>query len=419
MKKLLLYYSKHPSQMIFAGMLLGLLTGLFAPQAGMQLSIIGELFLRALKLLIVPVIVVSMLVGVLNLEDSTSLGRLGVKALVYYASTTAIAVLIGLLMVNIIKPGIRHQTEQQSRLVQSTSKPQKEPARTSLQEVVKKIIPENIIFAAEEGNVLGLIFFSVFLGIALLSVKHEAVEIIKTSLAAVFDSIIWMVDKVMLFAAPGVFSLVAKVVAEFSLKSDLGQLGEALGSYALTVISGLLLHAIVALPLLAVYFKINPAKLFYYMFPALSTAFSTASSAATLPLTLECLRERAKIPDRIAGFVAPLGATVNMDGTAIYEAVAAVFIANFYGIALSFPEQFVVFLTATFSAVGAAGIPGAGLIMMTMVLDSVGIPAEGIALIVAIDRPLDMLRTSINVWGDSIGAAVVAKSEGETIFAVG
>jgi len=398
---------------MLAGIILGVLAGYFFSDLSQVTGLIGELFLRLLTLLIVPVIVVSMLAGILNLDDSGSLGRLGIKTILYYASTTALAVLIGLFLVNYIEPG-KGETQTIS-LEQTNTEHTTSSEEYEIAEVIKNIIPPNIVKAGMEGKVLGLIFFPIFLGIALLHVKEPGIDKIKSIISALFSAIIWMVDKAMLIAPVGVCSLVAVTTASMVAEGTLLSFGSSIGYYTLTVICGLLVHALISLPLLALIFGINPLKFALAVFPALSTAFSTASSAATLPITLKSLEIRAGISNRISSFVAPLGATVNMDGTAIYEAVAALFIANMYGIDLSFSEQLIIFLTATFSAVGAAGIPGAGLIMLVLVLNSVGLPVEGISLVVAVDRLLDMLRTCVNVWGDSLGAGIIAVSEGETL----
>lgn len=400
---------------MFLGIILGALGGYLFPEQSISLSLVGELFLRVLTMLIVPVIIISMLAGIVNLKDSSSLGRLGIKAVVFYFCTTALAVLIGLTLVNVIGPGLGESPLNREQVQMDIAS--NNPAAGGLTEVAKNIIPKNVVQAASQGNVLGLIFFCVFLGIAILSIRHPGVEVLKKGIGAAFEAIIWMVDKVMLVAPIGVCSLVANLVGDFVSQNQLSELGSAIGWYTLTVASGLVFHGIVSLPLLAVLFRIHPLRFAKAMLPALSTAFSTASSAATLPITIDSLEHRAKVSNQVSSFVAPLGATVNMDGTAIYEAVAAVFIANMYGVDLTFGQQTTIFLTATFSAVGAAGIPGAGLIMMTLVLSSVGLPAEGIQLIVVVDRALDMLRTCLNVWGDSIGAAIIARTEGEGPFA--
>jgi len=215
----------------------------------------------------------------------------------------------------------------------------------------------------------------------------------------------------MLLAPIGFFSLIASLIGGFLLKGQLALLGESLLEYTATVVMGLLIHGCIFLPLIARFFGVRPFKLFRAMTPAVLSAASTASSSATLPITLDCLERKAGVPTRIGSFVAPLGSTINMDGTAIYEAIAVVFIANMLGTELTFSHQILIFLTATLSAVGAAGIPGAGLIMMVLILNTVGLPEEGIMLVIIVDRLLDMLRTAVNVWGDSVGAAVIASTE--------
>ena len=399
------------------GIILGIVSGIYLPEFSTSTAILGEIFLRLLSLLIIPVIVVSMISGILGLGDSSSLGRLGIKTIIYYACTTALAVITGLALVNVIEPGKDNPTNTRVEISENStvnSQALEEP-KGGIADVVKKVFPRNIVKAAYEGNILGLIFFSIALGIAFLSIKHPGVETIKQVVEASFEAVITLVDWAMYTAPIGIFSLVAKLTADFVLDGTLLELGGSIASYSITVIAGLIIHGLFTLSIIAFFFKINPLKFFIAMFPAVSTAFSTASSAATLPLTIDSLEHRAGVPNKHASFVAPLGATINMDGTAIYEAIAAVFIANMYGVDLSLGQQAIIFLTATFSAIGAAGIPGAGLIMMTLVLNSVGLPAQGIELVVIVDRALDMLRTSVNVWGDSIGAAILAVSEGEQV----
>lgn len=405
MSILLDMYKRHLNLLIFLSIAIGGAAGFFVPEYSEKFSFLGELFIRLLTLLIVPVIIVSMLSGILNLGDTANLGKIGLKTVCYYLVTTALAVCVGLVLVNLIKPG----TEGATLAMPETMSANVQAHATGLMAVMESIVPKNIISAASAGNVLGLIFFSVFFGIAILQLKHPAKKTIADCLGALFEAILWMVDRVMLLAPIGIFSLVYVLVSGFVTNNTLVSLGESIGWYSLTVILGLLFHACITLPILLAIFKINPFRFFKQMFPALVTAFSTASSAATLPITIDSLEKRAGVSNQTASFVAPLGATVNMDGTAIYEAVAAIFIANMYGVELSSSQQLIVFLTATFSAIGAAGIPGAGLIMMTLVLHSVGLPVEGIQLIVVVDRVLDMLRTSINVWGDSTGAIIIDK----------
>ena len=407
------WYCRHLNLIMLLAILAGALIGFVTPTLAGNLEIFGDLFLRALKLLILPVIVLSILCGVLQLEDASQLGNLGIRTFLFYMFTTAIAVITGLALVNMTRPGLNPESPgTASAAIVSREAPPAQKA-SGLTEVLKNIIPTNLAKAAVDGNVLGLICFSLFLGIALLYGNPTTVLPLRQGISALFDATIWMVDRVMLFAPPGILGLIAPLVAQTVLEQKLGSLGYELQIYAFTVVGGLLLHGAFTLPLLLYLAGINPFAFFRAMLPALSTAFSTASSSATLPLTIDSLKRRAGVPDKYASFVAPLGATVNMDGTAIYESIAVVFIANMYGVDLSFPEQCVVFLTATFSAIGAAGIPGAGLIMMTMILQAVGLPAEGISLVVVVDRLLDMIRTAVNVWGDSIGAALLARLAGD------
>ncbi|MCB0318745.1 MAG: dicarboxylate/amino acid:cation symporter [Bdellovibrionales bacterium] len=415
MQSLIKIYAKKLNLFMLLAIVLGVAFGFFFPEFSKSISFLGEIFLRLLSLLIVPVIVISMISGVLGLEDKNSLGRFGLKTIIYYTLTTALAVVTGLILVNILKPGLENTLASKATLSISDSLSKQQVSLDQglgISEVIKQIFPKNIIQAASEGNILGLIFFSILIAIALLSIKHPGTEILKNIFNASFEAIIKLVDWVMYAAPIGILSLVANLSAEFISNGNFIKLGSSIFSYSLTVTTGLLFHGIISLSVIAYLFKINPFALFKAMLPALTTAFSSASSTASLPLTIDSLENRAGVPNKFASFVAPLGATINMDGTAIYEAIAAVFIANMYGVELSFNQQIIIFLTATLSAVGAAGIPGAGLIMMTLILNSVGLPVQGIQLIVIVDRVLDMLRTSINVWGDSVGAAVLAVSEG-------
>jgi len=400
-------------------MIAGGIFGGLSPQTAITISIIGELFLRLLTLLIVPVIFFSMLSGVLNLKDSRTLASVGGKTFLYYMTTTGIAVLIGLSLVNVIEPGIHgsndsslHSMLSEESLESSEVGSQLGNTSHSFGDVIRNIIPKNIIQAAHDGNVLGIIFFSLFLGVALLHLSHESTKLLLRDTAqGLFEAIIWMIEKTMLLAPIGFFSLIASLIGGFLLKGQLALLGESLLEYTATVVMGLLIHGCIFLPLIARFFGVRPFKLFRAMTPAVLSAASTASSSATLPITLDCLERKAGVPTRIGSFVAPLGSTINMDGTAIYEAIAVVFIANMLGTELTFSHQILIFLTATLSAVGAAGIPGAGLIMMVLILNTVGLPEEGIMLVIIVDRLLDMLRTAVNVWGDSVGAAVIASTE--------
>lgn len=412
-------YQKHFNTILITAMVVGGFFGALLPESAITIAIVGELFLRLLTLLIVPVIFFSMLSGVLNLKTTTTLASVGGKTLLYYMTTTAIAVVIGLGLVNVVQPGLHNgdtslltslQSEQEN---QSLDAPSSDGSKThSFHDVFRNIIPKNIIQAAHDGNVLGIIFFSLFLGVALLHLPNEATKnTLRETSQGLFEAIIWMIEKTMLLAPIGFFSLIASLIGEFILSNQLSLLGESILHYTFTVVAGLLIHGCLILPFIARIFGVHPLRLFRAMTPAVLSAASTASSSATLPITLDCLERKAGVPTRIGSFVAPLGSTINMDGTAIYEAVAVVFIANMLGTELTFSHQILIFLTATLSAIGAAGIPGAGLIMMVLILNIVGLPEEGIMLVIIVDRLLDMLRTAVNVWGDSIGAAIIATTE--------
>lgn len=402
-----------------AGILLGLLLGYLhtAPQfedtttakiAGSlltNLDFIGRLFIRLLMMIIIPLIIASLVSGVASLGNARSLGRLGGKTFLYYTTTTVIAVAIGLLLVNIIRPGKRFNPDQTpTATIDTESKP---PSITS---VLEDIVPDNVVNAMAKGSVLSIIFFSILLGTAIISVGEKA-----RPLAAFFDSfnsvIMHIVGWIMALAPIGVFALMARMIGNLGLS-----IMKPLAFHMMTVLLGLAIHGLIVLPLLLrIFARYSPVKLAKDMFSAVLTAFSTASSSATLPITMECIEENTGASNRIASFVLPLGATVNMDGTALYEAVAAMFIAQAYGIDLSIGQQLVIMLTATLASIGAAAIPSAALVTMVIVLRSVNLPMEGIGMIWAVDRILDMFRTAVNVWGDSCGTAIIARLEGEQL----
>lgn len=398
-----------------ASLILGAFLGIVLPHWGSELSIIGELFVRLLTLLVVPIVFFSILSGVLGIQGDGGLLRIGGKTLLYYLTTTCCAVLTGLILVNVIRPGVGGEPMVPSRgaIDASGASPS-----AGLSEVFRNMIPSNLVDAASSGNVLGLIFFALFFGIAVRHVRVRDTTPLRDSCHAIFESLIWMIERALIVAPIGFFALLAGMFARLTLEGQLANFGESLFGYTATVVLGLLIHGVITLSIILVLFRVQPVMFARSMALALTTAFSTASSSATLPITLDCITERAGVSRKIAGFVLPLGATVNMDGTAIYEAIAVVFIANLMGVELSLGQQVIVFFTATVSAIGAAGIPGAGLIMMVLILRSVGLPPEGMQYIIAVDRLLDMLRTGINVWGDSVGAAVIARSEGEPLEAI-
>ncbi len=362
-------------------------------------SFIGDLFIRSLKLIVLPLVIVSIISGIQHMGSTSRLGKVGWKTLLYYLSTTFIAVTIGILIVNIIQPGVG------LNLVVEGSVGVKP---TPILDVFREIIPSNIFKTLAAGKMLATIFASFLFGIGLLSVGEKGkpvADLIDSLNAIVFKIVGW----IMVTAPAGVFALFINTLLDPKL-ADLSIFFENLFLYMVAVIAGLGVHGFIALPLiLFIFAKRNPFDYFSALGPALLTAFSTASSSATYPITRERTID-AGVSREAADFVLPLGATINMDGTALYEAVAAVFIANAIGIDLSFSSQLIIVFTATLAAIGAAGVPSAGLVTMIIVLEAVGLPPEGYVLVVAVDRVLDMCRTTVNVWGDAVGAAVVDAS---------
>ena len=364
---------------------------------------VGEVFIRLLKLIVVPLIILSVMSGIQSMGDASKLGKVGLRTMVYYMGTTFLAVCLGLLVVNVVQPGVGLNLRDPGG---ETLVPK------PLLHVFRDIIPPNLFEALASGDMLPIIFVSVVAGLAML-VLGEAVKEVRVVVDQLNVLIMKITDWVMLTSPVGVAALFVQTLLDPKL-ADLPSFFESLGSYMFAVVAGLGLHGFVVLPL--IYFvvtKRSPLAFLKAMVPALLTAFSTASSSATYPVTRECVTDRAGVKEDVADFVLPLGATINMDGTALYEAVAVVFIANALGVDLSFGAQVIVVVTATLAAIGAAGVPSAGLVTMIIVLEAVGLPASAYALVVAVDRILDMCRTTINVFGDSIGAAVVSKWVGE------
>jgi Na+/H+-dicarboxylate symporter len=388
---------------IFAGLILGGILGwVMGPKAAM-FSWLGELFLRALKMIIVPLIVASMIVGITSLGDIRRLGRTGLVTVLYYLATTAVAVAIGLVLVNIIRPGAGASQATAASNVATGAE------EFSFLDVILGMVPENIVEAAANLDILPLIVFSLLFGGVLTTIGERGAPLVRL-FQGINEVIMRLVHLIMWFAPVGIFGLVAGKMGEVGGGAAFVAELVKVGKYSLTVIVGLLIHALVVLPALLTFFGGRaPWRYLRNMIPALTTAFSTASSSATLPVTFECVEGNNKVSSSSADLVLPLGATINMDGTALYEAVAAMFIAQSYGIHLGPGEQLVIFLTATLAAIGAAGIPEAGLVTMVLVLQSVGLPLEGIGIILSIDWFLDRWRTTVNVWGDSVGAAVVER----------
>jgi len=391
--------------LIMVGMLAGGACGWAFGEKMLAVKFLGDIFLNALKMMIVPLIVASMISGVASLGDVRRLGRTGLVTIGYYVVTTGVAVAIGMCLANVIKPGVGVTPVAQEL-------PSMVGERTyTVVDVIVNMIPENVFAAAAETNVLPLIVVSLVFGAILTTLGEKGRPVIKF-FEGVNAAVLKLVYLVMMFAPVGVFALVAtKLGAAGGGEAFWGELYK-LGKYAITVLAGLAIHGLVVLPLLLfVLGRRNPFRYAFNLLTAFATAFSTASSAATLPVTMRAVETRNNVSNEAASFVLPLGATINMDGTALYEAVAALFIAQVYGIELTAAQQLVIFFTATLAAVGAAAIPEAGLVTMVMVLTSVGLPVEGIGAILAIDWFLDRCRTTVNVWGDSVGAATVDRLE--------
>lgn len=390
---------------IIIGVILGGLVGSFFPETGVSLGFLGTIFLNALKMIVIPLIIVSITLSIMSMEN---LGRLGLKTLVYFAATTSIAVVIGIIIVNIVHPG-------SGTAVLSGEVPEIVKSKEGMSIVdiiVEEFVSPNLFSSAADFDILPLIIASILFGAAFAALgkdKKPLVEIFTLLDRAIMKIVHW----IMIFTPIGIFSLIAERIGIAGGGDQVYHLAMELGKYVFCVVFGLFIHGVIVLPLIFYLFtRKNPFEFASKMSKALLTAFSTASSSATLPLTMKAVVEEAKVSPRVGRFVVPMGATINMDGTALYEAVAAIFIAQSFGIELGMLEMVIIFFTASLAAVGAAGIPEAGLVTMVLVLRAVGLPLEGIGLLLAVDWLLDRFRTTVNVWGDCVGAAVIDVSEG-------
>lgn len=415
MKKLALHWQ------ILLGMVFGVLFAFILIQFTWGKDIIvdwvkpfGTIFINLLKLIAVPLILASLIKGISDLKDISKLSKMGGRTIGLYVLTTVLAVSIGLVIVNIIKPGSYISEQTRTELVanytaDANSKIEaanKQSEVGPLQSLID-IVPDNIIKAsADNGNMLQVIFFAVIFGIAMILLPEEKSKPVKDFFDSFNEIILKMIDLIMLFSPIGVFALLAAIVAE----SPSLDLFKALGMYGITVLIGLFLVICVYLVLVKVFAKKSPKFFFNGISPAQLLAFSTSSSAATLPVTMERTVDNLGVDDEVASFVLPIGATINMDGTSLYQAVAAVFIAQSFGMDLSLATQLGIIVTATLASIGSAAVPGAGMVMLVIVLAQAGIPEAGLALIFAIDRPLDMCRTTVNVTGDAAVSMIVAKS---------
>ncbi len=408
---------------MLAGAVVGALVGNFLGPEGtigqFQLvpifDLVGTMFINLLKMIIVPLIMASVITGVAALGSGPDLGRLGGKTLAFYVITTLIAVMIALAIVNIVQPGVEDGAPVGDKLAltrdaASVAEGVKARADASVLETIKGIIPQNVIEAAANTKLLALVFFSVLFGFFLARIDQPHRGTVMSFWQGIFEVMMRITGWIMTIAPIGVFALIAKVVAVSGFEG-----ARPLAIFALCVLAGLLIYGFIALPvLLALVARVNPWRLYPAMAPALLTAFSTASSSATLPLSLNCLEKRAKVSERIAGFEMPLGASVNHAGSALYECAAAMFIAQAYGLHLSFSTQFTVVILALITSMGIAGIPSASLVGIAIILAAVGLPAEAIGVLLVFDRILDMCRTAINVLADAACTVIIARLEGET-----
>jgi proton glutamate symport protein len=401
---------------IGAAVVCGMLAGPSAGVGGVTwisiFDFIGNLFLSALKMLVVPLVVTSIVAGVAGIGTTQGFGRLAWKTILYYLSTTFAAVLLGLLLVNAIKPGSRSEVRLATPAVEMETQLAKLGNRgwADVANLFSRFIPENVFQAAAEGDMLGLIFFSLLFGFFLSRLPPDRRSPLLSAFQSLNEIMLMITHVVMRFAPIGVFALVARIVATTG-----PGVFRQVALFFVTVLLGLAIHTFAVLPLLLRFIGgLNPLRHFRAMTPALLTAFSTASSSATLPLTLECVEKRAGVSNRTASFVLPLGATVNMDGTALYECVAVLFIAQAYGVDLSLGSQLAVMLLSLLTSIGVAGVPAASLVAILIIMNAVGVPTEGLGLLFAVDRILDMCRTTVNVFSDTCGAVIIARSEGET-----
>jgi proton glutamate symport protein len=426
MRKLQLHWQ------ILIAIVAGVAAGWLAGEQGAVLGVtfysvfdfVGSLFINALKMLIVPLIVSSIIIGVAGIGSGGNLGRLGGKTLLFYGVTTLLAILVGLVLVNLVQPGIVNgeparellALEESTRAVaESVGAGAGAGSGGQLAQMFLSMVPPNIVQAAADGQMLGLIFFSIVFGYFMTRVGQDHADAMYRFWDGLFAVMMKITTWVMAFAPIGVFGLVARTVARTGFDA-----AQPLIVFSLTVLGALAVHALLTIPLLVkLVARASPVALYRAAAPALLTAFSTASSSATLPITMDSMERRAGISNRTSSFVLPLGATVNMNGTALYECVAAMFIAQAYGLELSFGIQFVIVVTALVTSVGVAGIPSASLVAIAIILAAVGLPVEAIGVLFVFDRILDMARTAINILGDCACAVIIAKLEGEEGVLVG
>lgn len=404
---------------VFIAIILGIVVGCLTKKGTLVFGIdvfkiydfFGTLFLNALTMVTVPLVAASIITGIAKIGGESNFGRLGVKTFGFYLGTSAVAILIGLLFVNLFSPGHHIQVEQIQTSVNTANVQTHITAHESYRftDAFMQIIPSNIFATFSKGEMLGVIFFSIFFGFCISKIEKSSYSTLFHIFQAIFQTMLYLIHIIMKFLPFGVFFLVSRAFSQTGLKSL-----SSLGMFTLSVISGLLVFMFIALPLLLkLIAKVRPMRHFKAMGPALITAFSTSSSSATLPITIDCVEKRAGVSNRICSLVIPLGTSINMSGSALYECVAAMFIAQAYGIDLSLTSQLLLVLLSLITSIGVAGVPSASLVAIIAILKALHLPLEGIALFIAVDRLLDMCRTTVNVFSDSCCAILVAKTEGE------
>jgi len=396
-------------------MLIGLIIGSIIDSDSTFYSIsttLGVIFIKLLKMITIPLIFTSILTGITSISDFNQLGRIGFKTISYYMLTSLFAIIIGLGLTNILKPGNSYAHSEATKVYDYSNL----NTPDSTLDIFVRMIPTNPIAAATEGDMLSIIFFTILLGIAITKLPKAHKEPLTSFFESLFQAIMNLTQMIIKLSPIGVFGLIVKTVSTSNL-----DLFYSIGKYMITIAIGLSIHVFIVLPMLFfILTRINPLKHFKAMSSAMATAFSTSSSSSTLPVTIKCVNENVKASKEVSGFVLPMGATINMDGTALYECAGVIFISQILGIELTITQQLIVVITALLASIGAAGIPSAGLVMIFIVTQAVGFRNEDVALIIgamlAVDRPLDMFRTMVNVTSDSIGTAIIAHSEGEKLY---
>ena len=401
MKKIALHWQ------ILIAFILAIIFGIFLKEHVQYVSWMGDIFLRMLKMIVIPLVLSSIISGIANIGSDGNFGKLGLKTIAYYLMTSVFAIATGLFLVNLIKPGVGMDISSIS-IDEAIS-----IERPALSDIFIQIVPENIFQAMASNDFLAVIFFAILAGIYISKLDNKNNLILSDFFNATFELFMKITMFVIKLAPFGIFGLIVKVVAE---QNDFGNMVAKLGTFMLTVIAGILIHSLITLPLITRFIgNAKPFKHLNNVKTTLITAFSTASSAAALPLNMKETNEKSGVSHKITNFTLPIGATVNMDGTAIYIAAVVMFIAQAKGVDMGLKEQILILITALMSSIGTAGVPMASLVIITIILEVLGLPLELLALILPVDRLLDMFRTATNVWGDSCGAVVIAKSEGEVL----